>query len=134
MPPVFRRIAFIFAWFMGALWLPATQHCELEAIGLLQAHPTPDTGCCAPGSGCHHDGCDIVENPTYQVSNHLMKVPVPDLTTCTCWLCLQLIAQQIAIERNELPRFAEEPGEWVPSWHFERRAALSPRAPSLLSV
>lgn len=119
---------------MGALWLPATQHCELEAIGLLEAHSTPDTGCCATDSGCHHDGCELVENPTYQVSNNLAKVPAPELADCACWLCLQLVAQQSAAERYQLLAFAEESGEWVPSWHFDRRAACSPRAPSQLSV
>lgn len=110
------------------MWLPATEHCALEAAGLL-TETCPD-GCAAtPGE---KDGCDTVENGAYKLSGDTLKIPAPDLFVCVCYLYLHQI--QLDAMRELVPppgALYERPHDWVSSWQFVRRAAPPSRAPSL---
>lgn len=125
----------IIAIVLLALWLPTTQHCGLEAAGLIAAESPhgADVGCCQTGSGpCTHDGCNVVESGLIKSSNEAIKVPTPSLAACTCFLCLQLLPPVVAVEPILAVTSSESPEHWVPVWQFVRRAAPLSRAPSLV--
>ncbi len=124
-----RRLLPLFSLLLLATWLPATEHCTLEAAGFL-IETCPDSCSNTPGE---KDGCDTVENGAYKLSGDTLKVPAPDLFVCLCQLCLHQI-QLDATRELVLPSAAlyERPRDWVPSWQFVRRAAPPSRAPTLL--
>lgn len=115
-----------------AFWLLATQHCGLEAAGVLEAHaPEPAPVCCPGGDAhCAHDGCELVEGGGINLSP-TAKAPQPALTLCLC-----LLGASAEAPAPEPPRVRGEefgrPLEWIATWQFVQRAALSPRAPSLV--
>lgn len=127
----------IFGFLVLAVWLAATQHCGLEAAGLLDTHPGEGTAplCCSSNGPCTQDGCKLVERGSFTSSNATVKVPLPLLNECVCLLCAHLV---VPVDASEpLQGFAQgvdEPLGWVPTWHFERRAAQPPRAPSLIQA
>lgn len=123
-----QRLRTIVAIVMAWLWLPATQHCGLEAAGVLTARceHLGAVGCghCAP------DGCNAVESGSYKIGNGTPKVLPPQLAAC---VCLNATAPVLVSEAAVFSRsYEERPLEWVPSWQFARRAALLPGAPSLV--
>jgi len=118
-----------------ALWLPTTQHCGLEAAGLIAAEAPhgAEQGCCPTGeSPCSHDGCNVVEGQLAKTGNGTIKLPVP-LEACTCILCLQLLPRFEAAEPVFAVKASESPEHWIPVWQFVHRAAPLSRAPSGLS-
>lgn len=124
-----RRFLPLLSLLLLATWLPATEHCALEAAGFF-AETCPD-GCA--GTPGEKDGCDTVENGAYKLSGDTLKVPAPDLFVCVCQLCLHQI--QLDATRELVPSSAAlyaRPRDWVPSWQFVRRAAPPSRAPTLL--
>jgi hypothetical protein len=124
-----RRLLPLLSLLLLATWLPATEHCALEAAGLLAE--TCADGCAANPDA--KDGCDTVENGAYKLSGDTLKVPVPDLFVCACRLCLHQI--QLDATRELVPppgALFERPTDWVSTWQFVRRAAPPSRAPTLL--
>lgn len=118
-----------------ALWLPTTQHCGLEAAGLIAAEVPhgADAGCCQMGGGpCTHDGCHVVESSLIKSSNELIKGPTPSLAACTCFLCLEFLPPVVAVEPLLAVTASDSAEHWVPVWQFVRRAAPLSRAPSLV--
>jgi len=125
----------IIAIVLLALWLPTTQHCGLEAAGLIAAEVPhgAEANCCEnSGSPCTHDGCKVVENSLIKLNNETIKVPTPALAACTCFLCQQLLPSVLAVEPSLAVSEAEKSEHWVPVWQFVRRAAPLSRAPSLV--
>jgi hypothetical protein len=124
-----RRFLPFLSLLLLATWLPASEHCALEAAGIFAE--TCSDGC---ASACaEKDGCDLVENGQYKPSGEILKVPAPDLFVCGCHSCLLRIQLNAARERV-LPSGAlvERPRDWVPTWQFVRRAAPPSRAPTPL--
>lgn len=129
LPQPMRRLLPLLSLLLLATWLPATEHCALEAAGLL-AETCPD-GCAATPGG--KDGCDTVENGGYKLSGDTLKVPAPDLFICACnfcWIQIQLDATRELVPPSGA--LYERPHDWVASWQFVRRAAPPSRAPTLL--
>lgn len=126
-----RRISVLI---LLAVWLTATQHCALEAAGLWGGSDKEKShACCSSNGPCTEDGCHVVERSSIPASNLSVKVPAPDLLTCTFLLYMQLIVPNTIVEPSaEYAEGIERPLGWVPTWHFERRAAPSPRAPSVI--
>jgi hypothetical protein len=126
----------IIAVVLLALWLPMTQHCDLEAAGLIagEVPHSATVNCSEPASSrCgHHDGGSVAEGNLVKQSNDPIKVPMPSLVACTCFLCLQLLTPQLAVEPALAVAESDHPQHWVPVWQFVRRAAPLSRAPSLL--
>ena len=125
----------ITALLLLVLWGPVTQHCDLEAAGLLaahEAHPT-EINCCEPSEPCAHDGCELVENGTYRSSGSLLTAVTPALLACTYFICPQLATPDVRDETVLPVVAAVKPQDWVPTWHFVRRAAPLSRAPSSLA-
>lgn len=120
-----------------AFWLAAAQHCNLEAAGIFTSHASEssDTGCCASsGGGCASDGCELVENGAFRNTQDDVIVLIPCLSCCECLICLSLVVPPPAtLELMASPDCLERPLDWVPTWQFVQRAALSPRAPSSIA-
>lgn len=129
--PLVNRSCRYLCLLLLALWLPATLHCGLEAADLISAHG-PDSRCSDIGSACSMDGCKTVEETTARPSHKSIKAPAPNLLACVHLLCLQLVVPASIVEPIASVRAFERPLAWVPMWHFARRAAPSPRAPSAL--
>jgi hypothetical protein len=118
-----------------AFWLLATQHCGLESAGLFAAHDiqTEANGCCASSDGCANDGCETVEEGAYRSDNTAPAIASPQLSPC-----LWSVNWSIKVPVRELRadvlfrRQLERPLDWLPTWQFVQRAALSPRAPSFV--
>lgn len=114
-----------------ALWLWGTQHCTLEAAGVLDEFGLT-TACDSDESGrCTTDDCDTLESGAYRVADTSIHVPAPEALGLDCSLCLALLAppaEEPACFATTLPVPLDL--SWVPAWHFARRAAPPARAPS----
>ena len=118
-----------------AFWLVATQHCGLESVGLFAAHHEEGegAGCCSSSEGCATDGCATVEDGLYRLANSAPVIAAPPLGG---WLWS--VTWSVNVPLRELRADVafrcpfERPLDWLPTWQFVRRAAPSPRAPSLV--
>lgn len=117
-----------------ALWLPATQHCGLEAAGLIsgEAQHAAPAQCCNTSDRCSHDGCNVVESGVIKPVSEASKVLAPDLSLCLCYVCLQLVRSDLLDDSALLVSEPARPLDWVSTWQFVRRAAPLARAPSLV--
>ncbi|MCX6952180.1 MAG: hypothetical protein NTV51_08440 [Verrucomicrobia bacterium] len=123
-----RRLQSLFCLLLLAIWLPTTEHCALEAAGLL-GETLPDGCAAAPGG---NDSCDTVENGAYKPAGTALEIPAPQLFACVYGLWLQQIQRDAARELVPPPgALHERPHDWVSTWQFVQRAAPSPRAPSV---
>jgi hypothetical protein len=116
-----------------AFWLVATQHCGLEAAGVLSGHEAEAAGCCASSEGCENDGCATVEDGGYRLGNTAPILASPELVTCL-WSVdwnLKVPPRELRTDVSFRTPF-ERPLDWLPTWQFVQRAALLPRAPSLV--
>lgn len=127
------RSRFVAVWLV-AFWLLATQHCRLEAVGLLDSHAEASPGCCATGEvHCDHDGCEIVESRGANLPA-TTKVSPPPLALYPCVICASVaLPEQEPLPRVRADEFGRPPG-WVTAWQFERRAAAPAHAPDSLIV
>lgn len=124
-----RRLLPVISLLLLALWLPATQHCALEEVGLF-AQTCQDS--CATGGNSEKDGCSTVEDGAYKPATDIFKVPAPSLLTCVCFLCLHP-APQVLSDGPLLPgELVQRSESRIAAWHFVRRSAPLPGAPSLL--
>ncbi|MGH7945606.1 MAG: hypothetical protein ACREF9_11420 [Opitutaceae bacterium] len=116
-----------------AFWLIATQHCALEAAGVLDAHSDGEAaGCCSAANGCATDGCATVEGGAYRPDSAPAAIAAPQLTICLFLADWNITAPPPDILASDITAgHFERPLEWVPTWRFVQRAAPSPRAPSV---
>lgn len=132
---LFRRIAVIV---LMALWFGASQHCALEAAELLDdTHNDLLCSACCNEAGGLHDGCNVSERETLASTGSAVKVTAPDLLVCGCHVCQLLLVELRELSEASVTPFekgAEASSAWLPVWHFVRKAAPSPRAPSLALV
>jgi len=129
--PRFRQLACLL---LVALWLPATAHCDFEAIGLDQIfHCATDHH--APSADAKpSDTCEVVESGWIKRAPSEIDLTVP-VAACLCLICACTITP--ASSRDLAPLSLTErtaaPPEFGRTWQFDFRAALSPRAPSFAS-
>lgn len=116
-----------FCLLLAILWVPITQHCLLESAkgGAIQCEHSGKTPCA-------HDGCRTIESGSYKTDSGTAKLASPAVLAFAWlyWIAAtpELDFGDARIADEELSR----PLNWVPAWQFVRRAALSPRAPSLV--
>ena len=125
----------LFAVVVMAVWLFATQHCGLEAAGLFADHDEAVEGssCCSTSGGCENDGCATVEEGDYRPDQSALVISAPVLSVDAFLVLSDLMSLQRLQAEIPLPCDAfERPRDWVTTWQFVQRAALSPRAPSLV--
>jgi hypothetical protein len=118
-----------------AFWLVATQHCGLESAGFFAAHHEEGegAGCCSSAEGCATDGCAVVEDGAYRLGNSAPVIASPLLSACLCSVVWSLDVPERELRADvSLHGPLERPRDWLPTWQFVRRAAPSPRAPSLV--
>ena len=120
-----RRLLPLLSLLLLSAWVPATQHCVLDAAGVITKSCSDN-----PGVGESHakDACATVESSAYKASADTLKVSAPDLVAIVSTLCLQL---EPAASPPPPAGSLDRPLEWVSTWQFVQRAAPSPRAPSL---
>lgn len=120
------RLSSFLSLLLLALWLPATQHCALEATGVLTDRCTAP---CASGA----DNCGAIEDGAYKPSTTATTAPAPALRADVAHLGQALIRPAAASVPTILSGAPDARApDWVLTWQFVRRAAPSPRAPSLL--
>lgn len=123
-----RRMLPLLSLFTLAIWLTASQHCALEQANVLESVCSDH---CGAGQAVHNDGCGTVEDASYKPSGRSLRLPAPNLVQCLGLLCLHRAALERPIERSpsigDSSRRAEN---WIASWHFVRRGAPLPGAPS----
>ncbi|AWI09562.1 hypothetical protein [Ereboglobus luteus] len=132
-----RPLVQCIALFMAAIWLPATQHCMLDAIGLIEAHVIDhdhQTGCDHHTDTTQHahDTCVLVEFSSWFDTAEHLNAPEPSaLNACACLietLSASLIA--LCVFERPPPSFPSDPPDWLPSRHFTERTAPVSRAPA----
>lgn len=119
-----------------ALWLPATQHCGLEAAGLMassiECHDSEqDCDSPQPPKACESDNCDLIEDAVYKAKQTELVLTAPVIVSCLC--CLTEITPETIVVRMISPARSDAPPELAPTWQFTSRAAPSPRAPGYLA-
>lgn len=114
---------------MLALWLPAMLHCELEAAEVDFLTHDDHHGAQGPGAGSsdpHH----VLKEGAVAASAPSLKILPPTDT-----LAIVLVALTVGRIRSAgfglSPDRHPPPPELAVGWHFVRRAAPSPRAPSV---
>ena len=116
-----------------AFWLMATQHCALEAAGILSAHADQTSPGCVSTGGCANDGCATVEEGAYRPDTDAPAIASPQLFDCVYLICWSMAVPPPETSGGiSLRAYAERPLDWVSTWQFVQRAALSPRAPSFV--
>jgi hypothetical protein len=110
-----------------ALWLPATQHCQLEklpGLSFLQCAGDSD------GRECQGDSCDVVERGVYKA---------PDCSDVACGSVAELLDNPPALEAEPaqpacLEHLDSDVRVLLPeSWQLYSVAAAPIRGPSLPS-
>lgn len=127
-----QRFARSLVLLLLALWLPTTLHCELEGADV--PFLTHDHDEHAPA--CHDNGPDAVchafEDAAFTASAPLLKVPLPGDSLSVVLAALVRACADTA-EPSLFPGRQPPPPELTVGWHFVRRAAPSPRAPSVIA-
>lgn len=114
---------------MLALWLPAMLHCELEAaeVSFLthdDHHSAPDHSTSAD------DEYHVLKEAAFTVGVPSLKVLPPADALAVAFVVLAIDTGKTA-EPVLSPYRHPPPPELAVGWHFVRRAAPSPRAPSV---
>lgn len=121
----------IAAFLLLAIWLPATQHCDLEAagVGVLTHGEQHASAACA--DVCTDDACHAIESVSYvKTATADLRVLPPLETLCSCLLCL--LTPPALSEREPMLCAVDAPELQAlhRTWHFVRRTALPARAPN----
>lgn len=123
-----RLLPRLTALLLLAFWLPATEHCALEAAGVIATLCHDDGG--AAAQSCADDGCATLESAHYRVTLHLVQAAPPVLQDHVAALALALASPTLALALEAAPPTPGRPVDWVPVWHFVRRTAPPSRAPT----
>ena len=117
---------------LALAWVPVTQHCELEALGVIPSQC--NSAGHADGHSCGGDTCDAVESGGYKPASGDLKLATPVLLACTFTMSLGLAAMIPPVVDIPAPTAAEPPRELGPTWQFVQRAAPLSRAPSVIAA
>jgi hypothetical protein len=122
-----RHVRELVTVIMLVLWIPATQHCELEWAGLLSECAGCNDRADGAGQDTDADGCATVEKSAVQPTGATMaKLPIPDFSAQVCMRFVPRLRPRIC----GLSQATEAPGERVHSWLFVERAVPPSRAPT----
>jgi hypothetical protein len=126
-----RTLSRIVALCLALVWLPATMCCALEAAGV-EALCSSDACHDKDSTEMPLDGCSVVEDGDYQSAVSLLKIARPVGTLLEYLSSFRVV--ELEVQRQEAVLVAEtaRPCEWLPVWHFERRAAAPAHAPDSL--
>jgi hypothetical protein len=126
-----RRLGALTSVLLALLWFPVTSHCLLELAGLIHQDPCCETR--STGASHGHDAADGI----CQIESSGCALPKTQTSPCAPFpgLLLPDPADVLAGSADPAPSPpANSPPHWLAlTWHFSCRAALPPRAPSLLA-
>lgn len=118
---------------MLTLWVPATQHCALEAAGMeFFAHCEHDDSSCE--DVCASDVCQTIEGASIGGNSHALRV-LPPTAHILGFCLLHLIPPPSPVDDEEGVS-ADDPPEvqiLYRTWQFVRRTALPARAPDCVA-
>lgn len=131
------RLVKIVSLVLLSLWLPATLHCRLEALGFSAVFGCPeqdaDQAHHADENDCARDSCQIVESGHFVFSKpETAPASLPSLAGNFVFCLLRVIPPPA-----ELSIFSwtnNQPLPWQRNWQFTRRAALPVRAPDVMNT
>jgi hypothetical protein len=129
-----RTLKTMFTLLLAIVWLPLTSHCLL----LESASNLATLACCTHDStpsehstGCESGACSVVEDAQYRCSEDRIVVPAVDRL-----VEIELpAAVELTLDPSEQLAQPHQ-NDWLESrshWQFSSRAALPPRAPSIVS-
>ncbi len=125
MNPLFKVIAAL----LLALWLPATQHCDLEAAGItVLTHGDHASSACK--DVCKDDACHTIEGVSYSKDANFLRVLPPPVMLSVC--LLHVLVQPVLVETQSFYLAGDPPAVELldRTWQFVRRTALPSRAPN----
>ncbi|MGV3754878.1 MAG: hypothetical protein ACO1QS_05810 [Verrucomicrobiota bacterium] len=118
------------ALFLALLWVPVSSHCLLEIAELIH-----HDHCCQPSFGHDHSHGHDAADGNCQVESRQLAGPKQDVLKVYLLVSLLDNAAFSLPERTSLSGLISDgvaPPELRPTWQFVSRAAVSPRAPSIL--
>ena len=121
----------IAVWMLVALWLPATLHCDFEAVGLDTLFSCESDHHSGAENPVSEDLCDVVENGWIKPSGTQQPVAAPILSAGLLCLAAPLLDELLAAPENECSDLVAAPIEIARTWQFVTRASLPARAPDL---
>lgn len=130
--PVIGRLPRLLCFLLALAWVPVTQHCELEALGVIASQC--NSAGHADGHSCRGDTCDAVESGAYKPASGDLKLASPVLLACTFTMVAGLAATIPPVADIPAPTATEPPRELRPTWQFVHRAAPLSRAPSAIAA
>ena len=120
----------IIALFMLALWLPATQHCNLEAAGLEWLDHADHVASTCNGT-CAQDSCHSIEGFSFTKGATTLRVlPAPTAEFCSCLACLVRTTALALESTGFVTKDVPEIQALHRTWSFVRRTSLPARAPN----
>lgn len=125
------RLRHLAAWMLVALWLPATLHCDFEAVGLDTLFHCETDHHSQSDEPASDDSCDVVENGWFKLSATQVGLAAPLLSVCTLCFSSPLPADPLDSPAIEPSEELVAPAEVARTWQFVVRAALPARAPNL---
>jgi hypothetical protein len=142
LPPRVRPCRLIVALMLAMLWLPATLHCGLAALGMGHSaekccqragHDGPLAGGASHESAaCDPSACGLVESGDYQPAENFLKVSAPSDVVFV--FSLVWLAPEPSPDFELAAADVESPPEIRRTWHFLVRAAPVSRAPARLAA
>jgi len=124
-----KRVTQWMALCLLALWLPATQHCALEAVGALSVTCSNHGSTAESSKG---DACSAIEDGSYKPAGQMLRVSAPCLIAVVIFQCPPLALSDPGPALPVSGESVREAEAWLPTWQFVRRAAPLPGAPSEL--
>ncbi len=117
-----------------ALWVPATAHCDFEAIGFDEIFHCANDHHAPSADAKSSDTCEVVENGWIKRASSEIDLTA-SATACVCLIC---IVTPLSLSLRDVPPLslserAAAPPELIRTWQFVARAALPARAPSFAS-
>jgi hypothetical protein len=126
----FRSVA---AWLLVALWVPATLHCDFEAVGFETLFHCESDHHSAPAEPASEDSCDLVENGWIKLSSPFVSLAAPLLSASLLCSSVPLPMRSTDVPPAGLSEDMVAPPEIARTWQFCVRAALPSRAPDSIA-
>jgi hypothetical protein len=127
------KIAYkLVAFLLLTLWLPATEHCDLESAGFtILAHDDHHSSSCK--DSCQDDACHSIEGISYPKASSDLRVLPPTVSFAYCLLSVLAAPVVVQCEPVSLATAPPELQALCRTWQFVRRAALPARAPDCVA-
>jgi hypothetical protein len=118
---------------LAVLWLPVSVHCQLEqmpGLDFLSCCDHEDTTAPHQDDDCEGDACAVVESGLYKSEERQISLPAPDLAPTMLLHSPSPTPVSSFVPQRDA---GTAPPELCRLWQFSSRAALPPRAPSVVS-